>query len=75
MGEDRKWCVYIHTVPSGKKYVGLTSRKPEERWRNGHGYHGQMFEKAIQKYGWENISHEIFSNNLTREEANELEKQ
>lgn len=45
--EEKKWCVYIHTVPSGKKYVGLTSKNPEDRWRNGRGYQGQMFEKAI----------------------------
>jgi hypothetical protein len=37
--EDKKWCVYVHTNKfNGKKYVGITSTKPEDRWRNGRGY-------------------------------------
>ena len=28
----RKFCVYKHTTPSGKVYIGITSRKPKERW-------------------------------------------
>lgn len=80
--EERKWTVYIHTVPkelSGyewdKYYVGITSQKPEKRWRDGHGYkNNKYFSRAIQKYGWENISHEIIASNLTRIEACEMEK-
>lgn len=30
--EEKKWCVYIHTSPSNKAYIGITGRKPEERW-------------------------------------------
>lgn len=52
--------VYIHTCPNGKKYVGTTSLKPEYRWNNGKGYSGQFFFKAILKYGWDNITHEVF---------------
>lgn len=32
------------------------------------------FGKAILKYGWENISHEILHTGLSRKEANELEQ-
>lgn len=66
--------VYKHTSPSGKVYVGITSRKPEERWENGYGYKGQVFYNAIEKYGWENISHEILFENLSEKEAKLLEK-
>ena len=59
----RKFWVYIHTCPNGKKYVGITTRiKPEYRWgRNGKGYYqNEHFYRAILKYGWDNITHEVF---------------
>ena len=55
--------VYIHTCPNGKKYVGCTAkRKPEHRWgRNGKSYrYNKHFYSAILKYGWDNITHEVF---------------
>lgn len=53
--------VYIHTCPNGKKYVGGTVRSPKRRWNNGNGYTGNLsFYNDIQKYGWNNIKHEIF---------------
>ena len=38
--ENKKWCVYIHTNKiNNKAYIGITSRKPEERWgNNGNHY-------------------------------------
>lgn len=54
------YTVYKHTTPSGKVYVGITKRKPEKRWDNGNGYkENEHFYRAILKYGWENIEHEI----------------
>lgn len=80
--ENRGYCVYVHTSPSGKKYVGQTGTKPEYRWNNGKGYlqkkNGKYrqtaFAHAIVKYGWDNIEHEIVASNLTKEEANDCEK-
>ena len=80
--ENNKWKVYVHIVPkeiSGhewdKYYVGITSRKPEVRWQNGNGYSKQqLFYRAIQKYGWENIEHQIISEHLTKTEALDFEK-
>lgn len=72
--EEKKWCVYTHTNNiNGKKYVGITCNKPERRWRNGKGYILQQFYNAIQKYGWDNFTHEILFNNLTEKEANKKE--
>jgi group I intron endonuclease len=66
----RSYCVYCHTSPSGKKYIGITGQKPDRRWRNGDGYADCIvFNRAIQKYGWDNISHEILETGLTCEEA------
>lgn len=55
-----KYYVYIHRTPSNKTYVGITKRDPKKRWENGRGYRkNQHFYSAIQKYGWDNISHEV----------------
>lgn len=54
--------VYVHTSPSGKRYVGLTTKEnPDDRWECGHGYrHNQHFNSAIKKYGWDCISHQVY---------------
>lgn len=64
------YIVYRHITPSGKSYVGITGQKPKRRWQNGYGYiDNNYFWKAICKYGWNNIKHEILYSNLTQEEA------
>lgn len=73
------YCVYKHTSPSGKVYIGYTGKNPpSERWRkDGIGYSNKkatIFYKAILKYGWENFTTEILKDNLTLKEALELEK-
>ena len=67
---ERRYTVYCHTnIINGKKYFGITAVKPEYRWNHGKGYNHQVFSKAISKYGWENFSHEILFEGLTKEEA------
>jgi hypothetical protein len=74
MNEKKKtYTVYKHTSPSGKVYIGITYREPNERWQNGRGYKGQIFYNAIQKYGWDKIQHEILATRLTKEEAEKME--
>ena len=69
------WSVYKHTAPSGKVYIGITSQKSNERWRNGKGYkEGTHFFNAISKYGWNNIKHEILFNNFTERMAKLMEQ-
>lgn len=64
------FCVYKHTCPNGKVYIGITSRNPLERWKNGNGYRNNThFFNSILKYGWDNIKHEILCDGLTREDA------
>lgn len=69
-------CVYKHTFPNGAVYIGKTNVRPEERWLNGMGYRkSPLMFAAIVKYGWDNIKHEILHDNLTPEEATEIEKE
>lgn len=73
---QKVWCVYMHTnLFNGKKYIGITSQKPEDRWRGGKGYiKSPYFWKAIKKYGWDNFKHEILLQNETFEYACKVEK-
>lgn len=62
--------VYKHTCPNKKVYIGMTGEEPERRWNGGYGYHrNKKFFKAILKYGWDNIKHEILSIHQTKEDA------
>lgn len=68
------YSVYIHYFPNGKVYIGITRRAVERRWNNGKGYEEQpLMDRAIKKYGWSNIEHEVFASNLTKEEALHME--
>jgi group I intron endonuclease len=74
--DENKYCVYKHTSPSSKVYIGITNKyPPEKRWYpDGSGYkRQQFFWRAIQKYGWDNFEHKILFENLTKEEACEKE--
>jgi len=65
------YSVYMHTnKKNNKKYIGITSINPTRRWRNdGSGYTCGHFKHAIEKYGWDNFTHEILKTELTEEEA------
>lgn len=71
----KRWSVYLHeNRENGKKYIGITSQKPERRWANGEGYaHNPHFYRAIKKQGWDAFRHEILYTGLTQEEAERLE--
>ena len=73
-GNKNNYSVYVHTTPSGKMYVGMTCQDVKKRWAYGNGYRTQVFYKAIQKYGWNNIQHEVIAEHLTKEEAENFEE-
>lgn len=69
--------LYIHINKiNNKKYVGITCQKyVNSRWKNGLGYRkSPRFFNAILKYGWNNFNHLVLFDNLTKEEAETLEK-
>lgn len=70
----RRFIVYCHTSPSGKRYVGITCTSAEQRWSKGSGYKKNThFYRAIQKYGWDAFQHSVLFENLTLEEARAIE--
>lgn len=76
MNNEICWSVYKHTSPTNKVYIGITSKAPKDRWMSGYGYRkNDHFNKAIKKYGWNNIRHEVLFTNLTQNEAEEKEKE
>ncbi len=69
------YTVYMHINKiNGKRYIGQTCQIPEKRWDNGRGYEtSTRFFNAILKYGWNNFEHIILKENLSQNDANELE--
>lgn len=83
--DEKKWCVYMHTSPSGKRYVGITSQKPEDRWgvcgsgylcKNPNGtYRQPAMARAILKYpNWDEWKHEILLTEVTKKYAGQEEQ-
>ena len=68
------YCLYRHTSPSGKAYIGITNdytRRCDEHQRADGS--SPKFHRAIRKYGWDNFTHEILATGMTESEAGELE--
>lgn len=67
--------VYLHTFPNGKVYVGIT-KNTELRWDNGEGYiDNKAMYDDINKFGWDNIKHEVIADGLLRNDALKIEAQ
>lgn len=74
--KTNNYIVYKHTTPSGKVYIGITRQTIYKRWKNGKGYEGcTAFYRAIQKYGWDKIRHEVVFTDLGHDAACEKEKE
>ena len=54
-------------------YVGITGDGIENRWKKGYRHCNKLFH-AINKYGWNGFDHRILVDNLTKEEAEEIEQ-
>lgn len=76
MSMNKTWCVYKHTSPSSKVYIGVT-HDINERWSGkGKRYKGSTrIHNAIKKYGWDSFRHEVLFSGLTREDAYQKERE
>lgn len=69
--------VYQHrNLSNGKSYVGMTSRKPNERWRSGKGYKNNLrMWKDIQNSDWnKDWEHNILGKFEDKQEALNIEE-
>ena len=53
---SENYTVYMHRFPNGKVYIGMTSKKPEDRWKRGSGYRTQISMDGERLKVWECIS-------------------
>lgn len=67
--------IYKHTNKINQKsYIGQTINIPQYRWNHGEGYKDSpLFYNAIQKYGWDNFTHEIIESGIPVNNLNERE--
>ena len=73
----RVYTVYAHrNLKNGKSYVGMTSRKPNERWRSGWGYKNNLrMWSDIQNSDWnKDWKHNIIGKFEDKQEALNVEE-
>lgn len=76
LAERGSYTVYEHVFPNGKKYIGITVQKVQNRWRNGKGYKANdHLINAISKYGWGSVQHNIIITGLSKAAAELKEKE
>lgn len=69
------YTVYCHLFPNGKRYVGITRNSPERRFGKGMNYKTcVLLNRAIEKYGWDNVEHIILHTAETKVAAEDLER-
>ncbi|MDD4242825.1 MAG: NUMOD3 domain-containing DNA-binding protein [Bacilli bacterium] len=72
---DKKYLIYKFTSPSGKSYIGQTCDLERRIRSHKLGKNGCIaFNRAIEKYDFDNFTLEILEDDLTLEEANLFEE-
>lgn len=66
------WWVYIFKTPNNMYYVGTSHLEINHR-KHHTGYRKISLEPFINKYGWDNLRFLMVKDNLTEQEARELE--
>jgi group I intron endonuclease len=70
--------VYCHTAPNGHRYVGLSARGIDARWREhvraSNRGSAHVFHRAIRKYGADAFEHELLERMTTEAGAKRAEQ-
>ena len=75
MSDNYKIYVHVNKI-NGKIYIGQTRQNVKDRWDSGHGYKNcTLFNRAIEKYGWNNFDHIVLFDNLSLSMANIIEEE
>lgn len=64
--------VYAHTTPDKLVYFGISIQQPCKRWQPLM-YKTTALASYIEQYGWNNIEHRVLIDNLTKEQAEQIE--
>jgi len=71
MSTNNLYVIYKITSPSGKSYIGQTNNMKRRITKHkSRSSTCRLVSSAIQKYGWDNIHHEILLSGLSIDEAN-----
>ena len=73
---DKHWCVYKHKNKSnGKCYIGITCQKTYGTVaKRGWLFWQHFFLSCNKKYTWDGFVHEILTDNLSKRDAEDIEK-
>lgn len=67
--------IYALIFPNGKRYIGATKYELEKRWNKGRNYRTcPLVHMAIEKFGWDNVKHELIDIAFTKQDAEEKER-
>lgn len=71
----KNYTVYKLTVPDGRVYIGATSMNVKARWNHGGGYRfcNDLWSEIVA-LGWDAVKKEIIAENLSKDEASDLEQ-
>lgn len=64
--------VYAHTMPDGMQYIGISQQQPCQRWVSS-SYKETALDQYIERFGWENITHTVLLDGLTKNQAEQWE--
>lgn len=73
MNNYKVYC--LTNIITNEKYIGTTKQKMYDRFKAGKGYKPTTkINLAIEKYGWENFTHNILCETNSKNIAGEMEK-
>ena len=71
----KPYMVYMLTSPNGKRYIGMTRAGLQKRCGRGSRYkYNKILYADIEKYGWDSFEKSILADNLSEDEASNLEQ-